>query len=957
MKLSSSVMNGKTKFNLWRIVTVCALAAGLAACASAKHKPENQTLESLTKRTVKVNPQDLPSANKVDARQRYKEFAKSTKNQELRAIAMERLADIELETRQTKKIEQAELKEAEIRANQKKDVVVDASKFGDYADVAAQYEKLLKRHPRSQENEKILYQLARAYELSGQMEKSLSALTRLMEEFPENKHAEEVQFRRGEIYFSLKDYKHAEHAYGYVLSNKDSPFYERSLYKHGWALFKLNRLQQSRYSFYKLLDLHFSDGRRYDDFKRSTKELVDDTLRVVSLSFSFENGVDTLKRFSRQYGGRNYEYLIYNKLGALYEKQERFEDAAKVYASFAEVNPNHRDAPMFLTKVIGIYEKGGFPKKLTAAKADLVTRYAVGKPYWSRHDRALLNEMSPYIKSNLADLARHYHALAQRTKKVSDHKVAAHWYREYVRSFPADEKTPQMNFLLAENLLETGDYEAAAKEYEKTAYDYGKHAKSAEAGYAALLTHQKILAQLKGDKYTAKRHQTVDSAMRFAKTFPDDKRAPPVLLKAAEELVDLKRYGEASTIAQQLIDLNSRKHLKKNLVASAWAIVASAEFELGHYADAEIASKARLKMHLKDDKDRKTHVERLAAAIYKQGEQAKEQGNLEAAANHFLRIGEVAPSASIRANAEYDAAAVLAKAGNWDRTIGVLKGFIRHFPNHKFVKGATEKLAFAYEKQNNWSAAAATYDKIYGGEQDPERKQAILWQMAEFYEKSNEQQNAVRVYQRYIKEFPKPMEQATEARQKIADYYKDVGNNEKRRHWLKEIVAANDKGKSTDRTQFLAAKATLELAEPAFQSYRGIHLVQPLKANLKKKKNAMKEVIDAYTKAANFGVAEVTTASTYRIAEVYNDFSRGLYASERPKGLSATELQQYDLLLEEQAYPFEEKAIKIHETNADRVKDGVYDEWVKKSFIALRKLRPVRYAKLERSELFDVGIE
>ena len=119
----------------------------------------------------------------------------------------------------------------------------------------------------------------------------------------------------------------------------------------------------------------------------------------------------------------------------------------------------------------------------------------------------------------------------------------------------------------------------------------------------------------------------------------------------------------------------------------------------------------------------------------------------------------------------------------------------------------------------------------------------------------------------------------------------------------------------------------------------------------------MQEVIDAYTRAANYGVAEVTTASTYRIAEVYNDFSRGLFASERPKGLSSTELEQYDLLLEEQAYPCEEKNIEIHETNADRVKTGVYDEWVKKSLIALRKLRPVRYAKLERSELFDVAIE
>jgi len=83
----------------------------------------------------------------------------------------------------------------------------------------------------------------------------------------------------------------------------------------------------------------------------------------------------------------------------------------------------------------------------------------------------------------------------------------------------------------------------------------------------------------------------------------------------------------------------------------------------------------------------------------------------------------------------------------------------------------------------------------------------------------------------------------------------------------------------------------------------------------------------------------------------------GLFASERPKGLSSTDLEQYDLLLEEQAFPFEEKAIEIHETNADRVKTGIYDEWVKKSLIALRKLQPVRYAKLERSELFDVTME
>ena len=55
------------------------------------------------------------------------------------------------------------------------------------------------------------------------------------------------------------------------------------------------------------------------------------------------------------------------------------------------------------------------------------------------------------------------------------------------------------------------------------------------------------------------------------------------------------------------------------------------------------------------------------------------------------------------------------------------------------------------------------------------------------------------------------------------------------------------------------------------------------------------------------------------------------------------------MLLEEQAYPFEEKAIAIYETNTRRSREGTYDEWVRKSFTALGELLPVRYHKLEKS--------
>jgi len=71
--------------------------------------------------------------------------------------------------------------------------------------------------------------------------------------------------------------------------------------------------------------------------------------------------------------------------------------------------------------------------------------------------------------------------------------------------------------------------------------------------------------------------------------------------------------------------------------------------------------------------------------------------------------------------------------------------------------------------------------------------------------------------------------------------------------------------------------------------------------------------------------------------------------SERPKKLSGEALEQYNALLDEQSFPFEEQAIAIHEINAKRVQDGIYDDSVRASFTALAQLKPARYGKTELS--------
>ena len=170
--------------------------------------------------------------------------------------------------------------------------------------------------------------------------------------------------------------------------------------------------------------------------------------------------------------------------------------------------------------------------------------------------------------------------------------------------------------------------------------------------------------------------------------------------------------------------------------------------------------------------------------------------------------------------------------------------------------------------------------------------------------------------------------------------------------WQRRIIEADARAGSerSDRTKFLAATATLDLAKPEYDAFSQIFLLHPLERNLKLKKKQMQVALDAYEAASNYKVQQVTTAATYWSAKIYQDFAISMMESDRPSGLSGEEFDQYEILLEEQAYPFEEQAIEIHELNASRISDDIYDEWVKKSLAELAVLSPAQYVKAERSE-------
>jgi TolA-binding protein len=383
-------------------------------------------------------------------------------------------------------------------------------------------------------------------------------------------------------------------------------------------------------------------------------------------------------------------------------------------------------------------------------------------------------------------------------------------------------------------------------------------------------------------------------------------------------------------------------------------VIAHAQFDLNNFVEAETAY-YRLQP-LTPTEDANAHREikdRIASSIYKQGEQARDAGDLQTAVAHFQRVGQVVPDSDIRSTAEYDAAAVLINLQAWDRASAVLEGFRRDYPDSEFTEEITQKLAVTYLESGRMGRAAGEFERIAEapGSSEAVRREA-LWRASELYQESASAGREQMVLEKIIARYPNPISESIEARYRLLELAEASGDQHARTERLNDLVRidATAGSQRSDRTKYLAAKASLELAEPVRRSFLAMKISQPLADSLKLKKALMEDVLKVYGDAAEYGVAEVTTAATYHLGEVYQQFGSDLMESERPSDLDADALEQYDILLEEQAYPFEEKAIELFRVNTDRAAEGVFDEWVQKSFAAMARLMPARYAKLERSE-------
>ena len=823
----------------------------------------------------------------------------------------------------------------------------------DHAKSIVIYEEILKQYPHRTANDAVLYQLGHAYSDEGRMDQAINVLNRLITQSPKSPFRQEAHFRIGEFFFETQDYKKAIEVYREALQHPVEDFIEMALYKMGWAYFAQADHRRSIDSFLSLLDrktVQTESGQRQlllYNFSETEGELLKEVVHTLLLAFDEFGGPPQMVTYFREKGHRDYEEYLYRTLVDLYISQERFIEATTALETFMKTYPFHEDAPSLMASLIEIQTKRKKVSLAVQAKEDFIQTFGEGSP-WSQQvtDLARL-KIEPALKETEDELVLHYYAQAQKSKRKEDYEKAIDWSRRFLKDFPQAIEAAKVHFLLAEGLFELKRYEEAAAEYEKTAYVYPLHAHTQEAAYNLLLAQEK-LPQFTTPNMTA-------AILKFCDRFPQDSRVPDLLLKAAHLAARQGDYGASRQYAQKLLSARpqgSHRYAAQKLIATSY-------FEQKDYAQAAqelktlLSNSGGLPIPKKEQEELRTLI---ASSLYKQAEAQKQKGMIQEASRGFLSIPTVAPHTEVAGNALLDGAILLAQLGQEEEAISNLKQFLEAYPRSPYLDQAREQLAVLYEKKGRYQEAILLYEKLAAsasGGKDPQLAAEWLLAIARLSEKTRDWPKAHRTFLAAAEALPSNDERALEALYQAARSKELMGDLKQSQALLERLLERYaQQATPTTRMAYAAAQAGFSLGEERLKQFMAIRLTTPLEVSLEKKRQLLKESLDYYSRTVDFKVPDYMTAATYKVGLLFEEFRNALLESERPTGLTAEQLEQYNFLLEEQAYPFEEKAIAAYETNVRRTQEsGLYDEWIQKSYQRLAQILPAKYARDEMNEI------
>ncbi|MGH7595671.1 MAG: tetratricopeptide repeat protein [bacterium] len=340
------------------------------------------------------------------------------------------------------------------------------------------------------------------------------------------------------------------------------------------------------------------------------------------------------------------------------------------------------------------------------------------------------------------------------------------------------------------------------------------------------------------------------------------------------------------------------------------------------YKSSELVAK-RLKLASKNEDYVRKAEQRLAESIFLQAEGLASRDEHLKAAEEYRRVFEEVPNAEFADLALHNSGLEFDQAREYRRAVETYEVLTQTFPKSPHYLPALNNMAYDYGALNDFRNAALTFERLANEEPDSVKAEVNLYNASVFYVRAEEWERAIRVNRSFVSRYPNSKDAADmfyeianfhlkledldnanvvygEYAEKFPDSPRTVETFYRRGEYYEKKNDANQAkveyekaiGKSKsfesrqiDANEFFAAEALFRLTEIKYREFAEVRFKLPqaqMETVKERKKNALLEIVDNYTKVAAYGTLRLYE-STYKIGAAYEEFASTWAEQEIPE--------------------------------------------------------------------------
>lgn len=780
--------------------------------------------------------------------------------------------------------------------------------------------------------------------------------TRLLDEFPASAYVQEASLRLGDLAFDATHVDEAVAHYQHAAAGPDPSLQAIALYKTGWAHYDGNRFGAAATAFRGVLDLYAGNARLsvQADIEHEAEQYFVYSLAAAGGAKAYEQSFPS---------GHEPPYArrVLRAMGQHFRRYGQMDDAITADELYLKRWPADVAALEVAGRLADTQHRAERPLDERATRLAWAEQFAPGGAWAAAQGSdSVRTAGAEFARVAWRDVAFEHHRKARATGSRDEWRAALKNYETLLGRWPSDSSAAVFELHAGEACAELGDYPASLAHY-RAATDLGRDSAAVRAAWQQVAVTDRWY------------ESTRPAAVRDKATGPGSDSLARAVITIADRLLEREpKHPQAADLVwrecqltlahgwndQALIQLArfARTYPQDRRAPLAAVERAEVYFREADYAAAGDAFEDALVTARRAGADTLARrVEKALPVCALREAEAAVASDSTAHGRHAQLFEEVArrwPAYEHATAAQYRAGLAWLEAGRTKEGVRALQLLTERWPAHPLARESRLRIAKAYEGSgDNEHAAVAWLEFSKAHPEDPNADEAWL-KSADLCDSAGLGSRADDLRAQYLKRWPDDQESALEILETLARKELAALPAERPVSSLLPVVAARTgTGRSTAKaapaspaswlaqymkrvaktpvvaSKPLFAELRFRFGEEAYQKYSLLALTQPLPKSIAAKQEQLDSVLVRYRRTADLGVPEWTHAATYRIGEALVGFGEALEKSERPKDLTGDDLLAYENVLLEQGQTFRGRGETVWSDLLDKSRGSVADAW------------------------------